>query len=154
MLRAFSCHRALEMAQKVQWQRHVSVFSSPLLNHQQNRSFFGLGNFFKKVVDTKKEDKSVVEQPPLTAPSNTAPVSNTKEEPGVVDASRKRCSIEYSIGKYARLADGSVMARWGDSMLLTTVVSMASGSSTQQDFLPLMVDYREKYSSTGMTTTM
>ncbi|ETW01184.1 polyribonucleotide nucleotidyltransferase [Aphanomyces invadans] len=61
---------------------------------------------------------------------------------------QKQANIDYSLGKFAPLADGSVMARWGNSMVLTTVVS-AHATDPAADFLPLMVDYREKFSSTG-----
>lgn len=59
--------------------------------------------------------------------------------------------LQYAVGKYARLADGAVMASCGKTMLLTTVVSEtppAHGSS--RDFLPLMVDYRVKSYAVGL----
>ena len=56
--------------------------------------------------------------------------------------------IEIETGKLAKQADGSVVVRMGDTMLLATVVSTV-GAKTGVDFLPLSVDYQEKYASTG-----
>ena len=55
--------------------------------------------------------------------------------------------ITIETGKLAKQADGSVVVRMGDTMLLATVVSNKEGSDV--DFLPLTVEYREKYASTG-----
>ncbi|MBP3943140.1 polyribonucleotide nucleotidyltransferase [Sphingobacteriaceae bacterium WQ 2009] len=56
--------------------------------------------------------------------------------------------IELSTGKLAKQADGSVVLKQGDTMLLATVVS-AKEAKAGVDFLPLSVDYQEKYASTG-----
>jgi polyribonucleotide nucleotidyltransferase len=48
----------------------------------------------------------------------------------------------------AKQADGSVVVRMGDTMLLATVVS-APEAKEGIDFLPLTVDYREKYAAAG-----
>jgi polyribonucleotide nucleotidyltransferase len=56
--------------------------------------------------------------------------------------------ISIETGKLARQADGSVVVRMGDTMLLATVVGK-SEASEGQDFLPLSVDYQEKFASTG-----
>jgi len=56
--------------------------------------------------------------------------------------------ITIETGKLAKQADGSVVVRQGDTMLLATVVS-AKGAKEGIDFLPLTVEYREKYPSTG-----
>ncbi len=57
-------------------------------------------------------------------------------------------SITLETGKLAKQADGSVVVRMGDTMLLATVVS-ARTSNPDIDFLPLTVDYREKFASSG-----
>lgn len=57
-------------------------------------------------------------------------------------------SISIETGKLAKQADGSVVVRMGDTMLLGTVVS-ARKASPGVDFLPLTVDYREKFASAG-----
>ena len=57
-------------------------------------------------------------------------------------------TIEIETGKLAKQADGSVVVRMGDTMLLATVVSTV-GAKAGVDFLPLSVDYQEKYASTG-----
>lgn len=56
--------------------------------------------------------------------------------------------VEISTGKMAKQADGSVVVKQGDTMLLATVVS-AKEAKPGTDFLPLSVDYQEKYASTG-----
>ena len=57
-------------------------------------------------------------------------------------------SISIETGKLAKQADGSVVVRMGDSMLLATAVS-ARTSNPGVDFLPLTVDYREKFAAAG-----
>ncbi|MBD3583306.1 polyribonucleotide nucleotidyltransferase [Flavobacterium selenitireducens] len=57
-------------------------------------------------------------------------------------------SISIETGKLAKQADGSVVVRMGDAMLLGTVVS-ARKASPGVDFLPLTVDYREKFAAAG-----
>ena len=56
--------------------------------------------------------------------------------------------ITIETGKLARQADGSVVLRMGDTMLLATVVSNKEGKEGA-DFLPLSVDYQERFASTG-----
>ena len=56
--------------------------------------------------------------------------------------------ITLNTGRYAKQADGSVMLRCGDTVLLATVCS-ATEVAPETDFFPLSVDYREKYYSTG-----
>jgi len=56
--------------------------------------------------------------------------------------------ISVETGKLAKQADGSVVVRMGDTMLLATVVA-AKDAKEGVDFLPLTVDYREKYAAAG-----
>jgi len=56
--------------------------------------------------------------------------------------------VEIETGKLAKQADGSVVVKMGDTMLLATVVS-SKDAKEGVDFLPLSVDYQEKYASTG-----
>ena len=56
--------------------------------------------------------------------------------------------ITLNTGRYAKQADGSVMLRCGDTVILATVCS-ATEVAPETDFFPLSVDYREKYYSTG-----
>jgi len=56
--------------------------------------------------------------------------------------------IEIETGKLAKQADGAVVVRMGDTMLLATVVSSV-GAKSGVDFLPLSVDYQEKYAAAG-----
>lgn len=57
-------------------------------------------------------------------------------------------TISLETGKLAKQADGSVVVRMGDAMLLATVVS-ARTAKDGIDFLPLTVDYREKFAAAG-----
>ena len=56
-------------------------------------------------------------------------------------------TIIIETGKLAKQAHGSVVVRMGNCMLLCTVVS--NYNSGQVDFLPLTVDYREKFAAAG-----
>ncbi|MCJ8289040.1 MAG: polyribonucleotide nucleotidyltransferase [Crocinitomicaceae bacterium] len=58
----------------------------------------------------------------------------------------KEISIET--GKLAKQADGAVVLRMGDTMILATVVA---GKTAREgvDFLPLTVDYKEKFAADG-----
>lgn len=56
--------------------------------------------------------------------------------------------ITIETGKLARQADGSVVLRMGNTMLLATAVA-APTVKEGTDFLPLSVDYQEKFAATG-----
>lgn len=58
--------------------------------------------------------------------------------------------ISFETGKIARQAAGSVLVRSGETVLLATACS-APPPSEDTDFLPLRVDYQEKFSSSGKT---
>ncbi|MDY0253725.1 MAG: polyribonucleotide nucleotidyltransferase [Tenuifilaceae bacterium] len=57
-------------------------------------------------------------------------------------------SITIETGKLARQADGSVVIRMGRTMMLATVVS-AKDAREDVDFMPLSVDYKEKFAAGG-----
>ncbi|MCB0474527.1 MAG: polyribonucleotide nucleotidyltransferase [Flavobacteriaceae bacterium] len=57
-------------------------------------------------------------------------------------------TITIETGKLAKQADGAVVVQMGDAMLLATVVS-AREANPGTDFLPLTVDYREKFAAAG-----
>ncbi len=57
-------------------------------------------------------------------------------------------TIEISTGKLAKQADGSVVLKVGQTMMLATVVS-APDAKADVDFLPLSCEYKEKYASVG-----
>lgn len=56
--------------------------------------------------------------------------------------------IEVETGRLARQADGAVVVTCGDAMLLATVVS-AKEARDGVDFMPLSVDYQEKFAAAG-----
>ncbi|MGB4095227.1 MAG: polyribonucleotide nucleotidyltransferase [Bacteroidales bacterium] len=56
--------------------------------------------------------------------------------------------VEISTGKLAKQADGSVIVKCGDMMLLATAVSK-NEPTPDADFMPLTVEYQEKYAAAG-----
>ena len=57
-------------------------------------------------------------------------------------------TISIETGKLAKQADGSVMLRMNNTMLLATVCA-AKDAVPGTDFMPLQVEYREKYAAAG-----
>ena len=56
--------------------------------------------------------------------------------------------IEIETGKLAKQADGSAVVRMNDTMLLATVCAKKEAGENV-DFMPLTVDYQEKYAAMG-----
>jgi polyribonucleotide nucleotidyltransferase len=56
--------------------------------------------------------------------------------------------LVFETGKLAKLADGAVTVRMGDTIIIVSAVS-ATSVKEGQDFFPLTVDYREKASAVG-----
>ncbi|MDB3872549.1 polyribonucleotide nucleotidyltransferase [Pelagibacteraceae bacterium] len=63
-----------------------------------------------------------------------------------IDWNGKKLSIET--GKIARQADGAVILRSGDTVILATAVA-AKKANPETDFFPLTVNYQEKYYAAG-----
>nr|WP_262901453.1 polyribonucleotide nucleotidyltransferase [Candidatus Sulfidibacterium hydrothermale] len=57
-------------------------------------------------------------------------------------------TISIETGRLAKQADGSAVVKMGNTMLLATVVA-AQEAKEEVDFMPLSVDYKEKYAATG-----
>ena len=57
-------------------------------------------------------------------------------------------TITLETGRMARQANGAVLLKMGKTMLLATVVS-ANEAKEDTDFMPLSVEYKEKYASSG-----
>jgi len=57
-------------------------------------------------------------------------------------------TITIETGKLARQADGAAVVRMGNTMLLATVVAKHEAAENV-DFMPLSVDYQEKYAAVG-----
>ncbi len=57
-------------------------------------------------------------------------------------------TIELSTGKLAKQADGAVVLKQGNTMLLATVTA-AKDAREDVDFMPLSVEYKEKYAANG-----
>ena len=56
-------------------------------------------------------------------------------------------SMTVETGKVARQADGAIVVRYGDTVVLVAVV--ASREDTDRDFFPLFVEYRERLYAGG-----
>ncbi|MGH0132106.1 UNVERIFIED_CONTAM: hypothetical protein FKN15_018200 [Acipenser sinensis] len=59
--------------------------------------------------------------------------------------------LEISTGKLARFADGSAVVQVGDTSVMVTAVSKTKPTSSQ--FMPLVVDYRQKAAAAGRIPT-
>jgi len=57
-------------------------------------------------------------------------------------------SIEIETGKLAKQADGAVVVKMGNTMLLAAV-TCAKDAKEDADFMPLQVEYKEKYAAAG-----
>ncbi len=57
-------------------------------------------------------------------------------------------TITIETGKLAKQADGSVVVRMGNTMLLASVVSAKEGAP-DSDYMPLQVEYKEKFAAIG-----
>ncbi len=57
-------------------------------------------------------------------------------------------TISIETGKLAKQADGAVVVKMGNTMLLATVVARKEAGENV-DFMPLTVEYREKYAAAG-----
>jgi polyribonucleotide nucleotidyltransferase len=57
-------------------------------------------------------------------------------------------TLSIETGRFAKQADGAVMVRYGDTMVLATVVA-SKDVVEGQDFFPLQVEYREKTAAAG-----
>ena len=68
--------------------------------------------------------------------------------PHSVSATIGQSPITIETGKLARLADGAVTVRSGDTIVMVSAVS-ATTVKDGQDFFPLTVDYREKAAAVG-----
>lgn len=56
--------------------------------------------------------------------------------------------LSFETGRFAKQANGAVMVRYGDTMVLVTAVA-SEQVKADQDFFPLQVEYREKTSAAG-----
>uniref|UniRef100_A0A8C7NA50 polyribonucleotide nucleotidyltransferase n=1 Tax=Oncorhynchus kisutch TaxID=8019 RepID=A0A8C7NA50_ONCKI len=64
---------------------------------------------------------------------------------------RSKVKLEISTGKLARFADGSAVVQLGDTTVMVTAVSKTKPSPSQ--FMPLVVDYRQKGAAAGRIPT-
>ncbi len=57
-------------------------------------------------------------------------------------------TLSFETGRFAKQADGAVMARYADTMVLATIVAPKEAKD-DLDYFPLQVEYREKMSAAG-----
>lgn len=75
--------------------------------------------------------------------------SNSNPRNITVDLGEKK--LEISSGRFARFADGSAVVKLGDTSVMVTAVSKIKPSPSQ--FMPLVVDYRQKAAAAGRIPT-
>lgn len=75
--------------------------------------------------------------------------SSTNQEIEVLFSNGRK--IKLSSGQFARLADGCAVATAGDTSVMVTAVSKSKSSNA--NFLPLVVDYRQKAAAAGRIPT-
>ncbi|XP_062934367.1 polyribonucleotide nucleotidyltransferase 1, mitochondrial isoform X2 [Cynocephalus volans] len=75
--------------------------------------------------------------------------SNTGSRAVAVDLDNRK--LEISSGKLARFADGCAVVQSGDTAVMVTAVSKTKPSPSQ--FMPLVVDYRQKAAAAGRIPT-
>ncbi|XP_003467547.1 polyribonucleotide nucleotidyltransferase 1, mitochondrial isoform X1 [Cavia porcellus] len=85
----------------------------------------------------------------LTALQVRALWSSTRSRAVSVDLGNRK--LEISSGKLARFADGSAVVQSGDTAVMVTAVSKTKPSASQ--FMPLVVDYRQKAAAAGRIPT-
>ncbi|MEO8207237.1 MAG: polyribonucleotide nucleotidyltransferase [Chthoniobacterales bacterium] len=66
----------------------------------------------------------------------------------ILSATIGETTLTFETGKIAKLADGAVTVRCGETIVLATAVS-ATSIKDGQDFFPLTVDYKEKAAAAG-----
>ena len=69
-----------------------------------------------------------------------------KEYKEEIDFGGKKITLET--GKIARQADGAIIATWGETVVIATVVG-AKKVNPETDYFPLSVNYQEKYYAAG-----
>lgn len=79
---------------------------------------------------------------------NNKEKQNKLNNPIVVEVPYGNEVLRLETGRFAKQANGSVMATMGETMVLATVCAEKEAVEGQ-DFFPLTVDYQEKYASAG-----
>ncbi|XP_029449602.1 polyribonucleotide nucleotidyltransferase 1, mitochondrial [Rhinatrema bivittatum] len=93
----------------------------------------------------------------LSARFLRGPLSRMQHGDGGCSSTRRVCvdvgsrKLEISSGKLARFADGCAVVQLGDTSVMVTAVSKTKPSPSQ--FMPLVVDYRQKAAAAGRIPT-
>ncbi len=75
-------------------------------------------------------------------------MNNNKPQSAIVSVDFDGREYSLESGKYAKFANGAVMVKCGETMVLVTAVA-SEEEKPDVDFLPLQVEYREKSASAG-----
>lgn len=62
-------------------------------------------------------------------------------------------NLKLSTGKYARFANGTGVCQMGNTSMMVTAVSKDTPNSSNANFMPLTVDFRQKYAAAGRIPT-
>ena len=73
----------------------------------------------------------------------------TDPKPHRVEVDLSGKTLSFETGRIAKQADGAVLIRMGDTVVLTTACADRKPRSESVDFLPLTVDYRENTYAAG-----
>jgi polyribonucleotide nucleotidyltransferase len=73
---------------------------------------------------------------------------NSKNEVKSYEADFSGTKISFEVGKMGLLADGAVVARYNDSVVLATAV-VSKNIKEDIDYFPLTVEFQDKWSATG-----
>jgi polyribonucleotide nucleotidyltransferase len=95
----------------------------------------------------KKASKSRSTKSSANSPRQGGPIEMDLGSPITVQREIGGRILSLETGRFAKQADGAVVARYGDTMVLATA---QSGPEREDiDFFPLVVDYREKMAAAG-----
>lgn len=64
-----------------------------------------------------------------------------------------RRKLKISTGKYAKFAHGTAVCQMGNTSMMVTAVSKDSSNKSNLNFMPLTVDFRQKYAAAGRIPT-
>ena len=97
-------------------------------------------------IDTRSEEEEEEEEEEEQTRFKGAARAETTIEVGEQNVSVK---VGFESGAIARLTDGAVVADLGDTVVLCTAVASREKGDPSKDFVPLLVDYRERAYAKG-----
>ena len=132
--------------------------ASPRARKTRARSWQGARHGARRAISGARESAMTGSPGSLTngelpAVLSVAPLRSPTERNSMFEIHREELDwagrkLVLETGKVARQADGAVLASWGDTTVLATVVG-AKNAQARRDFFPLTVDYQEKAFAAG-----